>query len=183
MACTQTLVNISRQCGKVRGGIMAAYVINQDKIGSITVTDGAVTAITLAAGAEADDGDGFYTYEFRPNTANFSTAANNDDAGRAQSYTTTITMEFPKMETAKRVALQALVETEAYMVVRDNNKKYWLFGYDSPIAPSVNGDTGSTYTDNNQYTLTVTDNSLELPFEITMTEEAFEALLNENLGE
>lgn len=181
MACTQTLINIARQCGKVRGGIMTAYAINRDKIGTITVTDGAVTAITLAAGAEAVDGDGFYTYEFRPNTANFTTAGNADDSGRAQSYTSTLTFEFPKMETAKRVALQALVETEAYMVVRDNNKKYWLFGYDSSVAANVNGETGSTYTDNNQYVLTVTDNSMELPMEITMSEADFEALLNENL--
>lgn len=181
MACTQTLTAISRQCGKVRGGISKLWVVNQDKV-SITVTDGAVTAIALTA-AQPAPGDGLIEFGFRPGTATVSIAGNADDSGRNMSYTTTATFEFLKQETAKRVSLQALVETDAYLIYEDMNHKRWLLGYDSPVNSNVNGESGAGVTDANLYTLVVTDSSLELPMEISMTDSAFDAILDANLEE
>lgn len=179
MNCSATLTAIASQCGKILGGIKKFYVINREDIDTITVSQGAITAITLEN--SGTDGHGFIEFGFKRGTANVSIAGNADDSGRNNSYTTTATLEFMKQETAKRVALQAMVETDAYAVWEDNNGKRWLMGYDAAIGSNVNGETGSAFTDNNLYTLTITDNSLELPYEITMTDEAWEALLDENL--
>lgn len=178
MNCSATLTAIASQCGKILGGLKKFYVINREKVASITVSQGAITAITLE-GSSA--GDGFIEYGFKRGTANVSIAGNADDSGRNNSYTTTATLEFMKQETAKRVALQAIVETDAYAVWEDNNGKRWLMGYDAAIGSNVNGETGSAFTDNNLYTLTITDSSLELPYEITMSDEAWDALLDENM--
>lgn len=179
MNCSAVLTPIAQQCGKILGGINKFYVINREDVASITVSQGAVTSISLEN--SGSDAHGFITYGFRRNTANAVTTGNADDAGRNNSYTTVVTLEFGKQETAKRVGLQALIETDAYAIYEDNNHKRWLIGYDAPIAPNVNGETGSAYTDKNQYVLTVTDNSLELPYEVTMSDEDFDALLDENL--
>lgn len=178
MNCSATLTAIASQCGKILGGLKKFYIINRDKVDTITVTQGAVTAITLT-GSSA--GDGFIEYGFKRGTANVSIAGNADDSGRNNSYTTTATLEFMRQETSKRVALQAVVETDAYAVWEDNNGKRWLMGYDAAIGSNVNGETGSAFTDNNLYTLVITDNSLELPMEITMAESAWEDLLDANM--
>lgn len=178
MACTATLTAIACQCGKTLGGIKHFYVINRDKISAITVTSGAVTDITLVGSSR---GDGFIDYCFKKGTANVVTTGNADDAGRNNSFTTVATLEFMKQETAKRVSLQAVCETSAYAVWEDNNGKRWLMGYDDAIAANVNGETGSAYTDNNKYSLVVTDNSLEMPMEITMSDANWDAILDANL--
>lgn len=178
MNCSATLTAIASQCGKILGGLRKFYVINRDKVDTITVTQGAITAITLT-GSSA--GDGFIEYGFKRGTANVSIAGNADDSGRNNSYTTTAHLEFMKMETAKRVALQSVVETDAYAVWEDNNGKRFLMGYDSPVGSNVNGETGSVYTDNNMYSLDIQDNSLELPMEITMSESDWEDLLDANM--
>lgn len=178
MNCSATLVNIASQCGKVLGGLKKFYVINRDKVDTITVSQGAITAITLT-GSSA--GDGFIEYGFKRGTANVTIAGNADDSGRNNSYTTTAHLEFMKQETAKRVALQALVETDAYAVWEDNNGKRWLMGYDQPIAANVNGESGSAFTDNNMYSVDIQDATLELNFEITMAESDWEDLLDSNM--
>lgn len=178
MNCSATLTAIANQCGKTLGGIRRYFLINREKVESITVSEGAVTAITLAG---SNPGDGFISYGFKRGTANVVTTGNADDSGRNNSFTTVATLEFMKQETAKRVALQAIVETDAYAVWEDNNGKRWLMGYDTAIASNVNSETGSGYTEDNKYVLSITDSSLELPYEITMTDEAWEAILDENL--
>ena len=181
MNCSATLTAIAGQCGKVLGGITKFYVINRDKINPPTVSNGAITEITLNTTGTPTQGDGFIEYAFRKNTANVVTTGNADDSGRNNSFSTVATLEFSKQETAKRVGLQALIETDAYAVYEDRNHKRWLMGYDEAISANVNGESGSAPTDVNKYVLTVTDQSLELPYEVTMTDEAFEALLDENL--
>ncbi len=180
MNCSATLTAIAAQCGKTLGGIRRFFIINRDKIGAITVSEGAVTAITLAA-QNPGAGDGFIGYGFKRGTANVVTTGNADDQGRNNSFTTVATLEFMKMETAKRISLQSIVETDAYAVWEDNNGKRFLMGYDMPISSNVNAETGSGYTEDNKYVLSISDSSLELPYEITMTDSAWEAILDENL--
>lgn len=180
MNCSATLTAIAGQCGKYLGGISKFYVINRDKIGAITVSNGAITNITLSA-AEPTTGDGFIEYAFRKNTANVVTTGNADDSGRNMSFTTVATLEFGKQETAKRVGLQALIETDAYAIYEDRNHNRWMMGYDDAISANVNAETGSTPTDINKYILTVQSSDLALPLQITMSDEDFAELLDENL--
>lgn len=179
MNCSATLTPIAQQCGRVLGGISKFYVINRDDVASITVSQGAVTNITLEN--SGSDTHGFISYGFRRNTANVVVTGNADDAGRNISFTTVVTLEFAKPETAKRVSLMSFIESDCYGIYEDANHKRWLIGYDAPLQPNVNAESGSAPTDKAQYVLVCQDNSLELPYEVTMSDEAFEALLDENL--
>ena len=68
------------------------------------------------------------------------------------------------------------------VIYEDNNQKRWLLGYDNPVtATSLGGETGTAFGDANQYTIELTDNSSELPMEVTMSNTDFEALLDANL--
>ena len=72
-----------------------------------------------------------------------------------------------KMETSKRVAMVALVQSEAMAVVLDSNGKYWFLGYDNPLVVSAGtGETGTAKSDPNHYTVTLQDASVEYPYEI-----------------
>ena len=56
------------------------------------------------------------------------------------------------------------------VIVKDNNGVYWFLGYDEPVnATAGGGQTGQAKTDANQYTITLTDESHELPYEVSKT--------------
>lgn len=179
MNCSATLTAIAGTCAKVLGGVAKVWVVNRDKV-SITVSEGAITSVALTAQNPAP-GDGLIEYVFKRGSANATIAGNTDDNGRNNSFTTTLHCDFSRQETAKRVALQAIVETDAYCFYQDNNHKIWCLGYDAPVAANVTGDSGTAMTDSNIYGLDIQDTSLELPYEVTMTEQAWEAILDENI--
>ena len=181
MSCLQTLSSIATDCSSNRGGVKKIYAINVDKIGTITVTQGAVTGITLAAQAPAA-GDGFYEYAFRKGAASSTTTSEISEENGTKAFNTVLSARFARQETAKRVSLLALAGSETYVIYEENNQKRWLLGYDNPVtATSLGGETGAAFGDANQYTIELTDNSSELPMEVTMSDTDFEALLDANL--
>lgn len=81
--------------------------------------------------------------------------------------TTELSMVFSKMETAKRMAVMALALGEAMAIVEDSNGKLWFLGKDAPLtAKAGTGETGTAKADRNAYTVTLTDESLEMPYEV-----------------
>jgi hypothetical protein len=81
--------------------------------------------------------------------------------------TTELSMVFSKMETAKRMAVMALALGEAMAIVEDSNGKLWFLGKDAPLtATAGTGETGTAKADRNAYTVTLTDESLEMPYEV-----------------
>ena len=48
MACTQTLSGLARDCAPNRGGIVAVYIANHADVTGVTITDGKISAITMA---------------------------------------------------------------------------------------------------------------------------------------
>ena len=63
MACVQTLNGIATDCLPSIGGLKMVYIANYSDVTGITITDGEVTAITMASGQT------FSKYYFRRNTA------------------------------------------------------------------------------------------------------------------
>jgi hypothetical protein len=56
------------------------------------------------------------------------------------------------------------------VIVKDANGKYWYLGKDEPVNASAgDGQTGTNRGDANRYTLTLQDNSLEMPYEVDAT--------------
>ena len=164
MACSQTLAGLTRDCTPSMGGIVEVYLANRADITAVTVTSGVITAITK------DTGKKFYKYTFARNTGSLSSNYTIDDTTGAKFVVSDLLMVFNRMETAKRLEISALAQAELVAVVGDANGKYWYLGYDEPLVISAgDGLTGTARSDRNGYSITLQDNSAEMPMEVDST--------------
>ena len=101
MACQSVTFNgIQGACAINRGGIKKVYIANRSDVASVTVdpATGLITAITMAGDAK------FATWEFRPGTGSFSTAADSTDTAIGNyGMTATVALQFTKAEATKRL--------------------------------------------------------------------------------
>lgn len=161
MSCSQTLAGIARDCVANIGGIKRVLLANQSDVSTITVTSDKVSAITMAASKT------FKEYLFRPGTGSMSSNYQVNAENGVAYVQTDLVMVFNRMETTKRVEIVALAQADLYAIVEDMNGKYWLLGYDEPLVISAgDGLTGTARTDRNGYSITLQDNSKELPYEV-----------------
>lgn len=164
MACKSfALSGTALPCKNNMGGIKEVYIAKQADVTNVELTaeESQIMAITMAADAK------FKTYKFRPNTASMTSTASSDDAIGNFSVGTELNLQFSKMETSKRLEIMALCLENVVVMVRDFNDKYWYLGYDFPVsATAATGVTGTSRTDLNGYTVTLTDTSAEFPYEV-----------------
>lgn len=167
MACSSiTLAGIGLGCKDQMGGIKEVYIAKEDDITEVTLDSekAAIDGITMNAEAK------FKTYKFRKGTSSFTSTMTTDEAAGTLSVSTVLSMQFTKMETAKRLEIMALCMDNVKCVVLDSNGKYWFLGYDYPVtATSATGVTGTNFTDFGGYTIELTDNSKEFPYELSDT--------------
>ena len=161
MACTQTLSGLARDCKPSKGGVRNVYMANKADVASLTLTDSKISGITMETNKK------FKAYAFAPQTASMNSDYQiNQDNGTSY-VLTQLVMIFNRMETAKRLEVVALAQAEVVAIVEDNNGVYWYLGYDEGMLLSAgNGATGTARADRNGYTVTLDDNSDELPHEI-----------------
>ena len=160
MACIPTVFNgVALDCGNV-GGIRTLYIADVLDVTSMVVTAGAVSAITMNTTKK------FKKFEFRKGNAIFvSSGSRNDQAGT--NFVTTVTSAtFNHMETAKRKEMQGLATANTYVIAVDENGKNWFIGHNSYNSGTVNGQTGSVMGDANNYAVTLTAITAELPMEV-----------------
>lgn len=175
--CSNTLTSIGTSCSSQMGGIKVAYIINKNNISAITVAENVISAITTVTPSGSETPEKFHTYAFRKQSSSMTSTYTVDDTNGVKYITTELTLNFAKQETAKRVSIMALLNCESVAIVEDNNGKRWFLGYDNPVtATAATAETGTAYGDANQYSVTLSDMSLELPYEVVMTDEAFAAL-------
>lgn len=164
MPCNQTLNGLVRDCQPSMGGIVEAHAINKEYIEKITAEEGIVKAITLTSGEK------FKSYYFNRNTGSMTSNYTLDPATGVRYVTTDLSLQFNRMETAKRVEVTALAQNELALIVKDANGKYWLLGKDEPVmATAGEGVTGTARGDRNGYGITLQDTSLEMPYEVDAT--------------
>ena len=164
MACSQTLAGIARDCAANMGGVKAVYLANSGDVASVTVTSGAITAITMEASKK------FYKYEFQPNTASLSSNYAVNAENGTKYVETDLVMVFNRMETAKRLEVTAMAQGALVAIVEDNNGKMWYLGYEEPIYLNAgDGLTGTNRADRNGYSVTLHDTTIEMPMEFTGT--------------
>ena len=71
------------------------------------------------------------------------------------------------MQTQARIEITALALGDLACIVKDANGKYWYLGKDEPVnASASDGQTGTSRSDANRYTITLQDNSQEMPYEV-----------------
>lgn len=161
MSCTVTLSSISTNCESIMGGIDVVYAINYADIDAIALTTGVITTITPATGKH------FVSYEFRKQTGSLTCTYNVDDTAGVKYVAGELALRFAKMETEKRTSFQALCNGELAVIVKDTNGKYWYLGYNRPVTMTAGtGETGTNFTDPNQYTITLSSMDNEMPYEV-----------------
>ena len=161
MACSQTLAGIARDCATNMGGIVEVLLANKGDVTAVTVTSSKVTAITMAASAH------FYKYQFAPETSSMSSNWQVNAQNGTKYVQTDLQMIFNRMETTKRVEILAMAQGDLVAIVKDANGLYWYLGLDEPLQLSTgDGLSGTARADRNGYSVTLQDNSLELPTEI-----------------
>ena len=160
MSCNVTLTGIALDCGTNLSGIKAIYLANDASVGNVTVSEEQITAIDASAGT-------FYEYIPAKNTGSLTKTLTKDESTGVMYYTNEVVAQFNKMETPKRKEISNIDRGRFKAVVLDSNGKYWFLGYDNYVSASaVTGQTGAGLDDGNFYTLTLTDISAELPYEV-----------------
>lgn len=164
MACNQTLSGLVKDCSSSMGGITDVLLANREDVSAVTAEAGKVTEITMASTAK------FKRYTFARNTGSMTSTYTIDQASGVRYVTTDLLLQFNRMETAKRVEISALAVNDLVAIVKDANGIYWYLGYDEPVNASAgDGQTGTARGDANRYTITLQDNSKEMPMEVDST--------------
>ena len=150
-----------KDCATSMGGIVEVYLANFADITGVTVTSDSISAIQKATGAK------FAKYEFARNTGSLSSNYTVDNSTGAKYVVSDLLLVFNRMDTAKRIEISALAQGDLVAVVKDANGKYWYLGKDEPISISAgDGLTGTARGDRNGYSITLQDNSAEMPYEV-----------------
>lgn len=159
MACSSyTLSGIAVGCKDSIGGIKKAWFAPYGV---------SVTVETDVLKIASEDIASFKAYNFRKATGSMTSTLNTSETA-GNSFTTEVTLQFLKQETSKRLEIMGLLMNELVGVIKDGNNKYWYIGYDYPVEGSAGtAETGTAMTDLNGYNITITDNSIALPYEIT----------------
>lgn len=165
MACTSiTLNGVALDCGNV-GGLKKVYIAPIDAVTGVTIdSTSGVTAIYMT-GTKT-----FKEFSFRRGNANFVSTGNRDDAAGTYFVETVLTMQFNKMEYAKRNEMVSLVSAPCYIIAQDNNNLYWMIGYGGTdgyyASNNVTAQSGAQLAEGNFYTLTATAQTPSLPYEV-----------------
>lgn len=161
MSCTQTLSGLSRDCSANMGGILEVLIANHDDVSSVDVGEGIISGITMVSNAK------FKKYYFAKNTGSLTSTYNLNRESGVRYVTSDLVLQFNRMETAKRVEMTALALGDLAVIVKDANGKYWYLGKDEPVTASTgDGNTGTARGDANRYSITLQDESLEMPYEV-----------------
>lgn len=161
MPCTQTLSGLAKDCSANMGGIVEALIANFDDVSNVVVTDGVISTITMAASAK------FKRYAFAKNTGSLTSTYTLDPASGVKYVTSDLLLQFNRMQTRARVEVTALALGDLVVIVKDANGKYWYLGKDEPVNASAgDGQTGTARADANRYTITLQDESQEMPYEV-----------------
>ena len=173
MSCNSlTLKGYNASCDTSKGGIQEVYLIEYDQVSSVTVsattagtntgaTSDYITAIALSGTSK------FKTYKFRKETASMTSNLTVDNANGLNYVATELTMLFTRMEAVKRLEVVNMSMGEVAAIVLDSNGHYWYLGYNEGVTASAGaGQTGQAKSDGNYYSVTLTDNSDEFPYEV-----------------
>ena len=163
MGCAKTLTGMGLDCRESVGGIKEVYILGDRSEVKVTVTQDAITGITLDAGS-----DKFLPYKFRKQTGSMVSTINTSEENGTTFVQTDVNLVFHKMEAKKRLEISALMVGDCAMLVKDGNNKYWYLGYDEPVTLTAGtAGTGTAKGDKNGYDLTLTDLSNSLPYEVS----------------
>lgn len=166
MACNSyTLSGLNTACKESSfGGIKEVLIAPYEYVSSVTVATGTSLLTPVMSGSSK-----FAQYKLLKSTGGLTSTLNTSETS-ASYFTNEVTLQFMKMETAKRNEIMALMLSACAVIVLDSNGKYWYLGKDNYVECSAgSAQTGTATSDSNHYELTLTDTSAELPYEVDPT--------------
>lgn len=164
MACLSdlTLKGITYSCEANLAGIKEIYLGYRE---DFTVEKSTATKSVILGGVE---GAKLYKYTFAKKTGSMTSTLTKDETNGIRYYTTTINLQFNKMEGAKHLEIEAMAAEQLIAIVVDNNGKSWLVGEDSYVsADSTTAQTGQGFDELNGYQISMSSESAFLPNEVT----------------
>ena len=175
MACTTYLTGFSTSCGSNLPSIKKLYIgtfesanftyTYQQNSESQDVLDAdgnkiieAVSGATLNSGA-----DKWVEFQFRKNSSSMDTEMTVNDNG-SHYYTNSATCTFARIDNSKRLSLESVSSGECTMIIVDSNNQTWLIGAENPVSlTTLTGSTGTSISDNNQYSVTLSSQEAHMP--------------------
>lgn len=148
MACSTTLSGILRDCEANAGGIKEILLATRDDVTAVTLdsTGEKVSAITMATSKK------FKAFYFKQGQASMTQTPQFNEAGDYAGEEIVVSANFAKMDSTKRLQMNAISVAELYGIVRDANDIYWLVGYDFPLLRNGGESaTGANKTDFNHF--------------------------------
>ena len=174
---TYALGGISRDtgCKAGVGGIMTLYLIDADKVDITlpTVEEGTpATGELKVTTIKNKTGSKWYEYSFNPNTGSMTSTFETDETRSYNVFTTEVALQFMGQDSSKRMQIMAMCMNQTVAVVRDANGKYWLLGGNGKVvqASAATAVTGVGAKEFNGYTVTLSVEDTQLPYEIPDTE-------------
>lgn len=171
MGCRTLQPILNDPCSGNQGGIRTTVWIGEKDNIEITKTyhdqqaEDYVTAITVAKKSTVT-GPAVTKYQFRKQISGLTSEMTVDDPNGVFFVTSNLDLVFAKQEATKRMSMMSLfLNGNMFAIVQDQNGNYHFLGLDNPVTATAGGaQTGVASTDANQYNVTLSDISNELPF-------------------
>ena len=172
MACSTLSTGIQFcLCDKSMGGIAEVYLANRDDVDIDGVdasidADGLIKDIPLIPSTASITHYKFFKFQIRKNTGSMTSTLNVDE-NTGSSVSTDLVLDWRAMDYQKRKAMSAFLQGEFVAIVVDANKNKWFLGLNLAVSASAGtGETGTTNTDANHYSITLNDVSNDWPHQI-----------------
>ena len=166
MACSNITKMAFDLCEGSVGGIRTVYLADWKRAVAKIGDDGKnVESFAPATGETIE----WHEYKFRKNTSSLTSTLNVQDDGSSM-IGTDLVMQFSRMDTDKRLAINAMTYADVMAVVVDSNGTAFFLGNTNPLYVSAGeGVTGQNRTDSNHYSLTLHDDDADYPYTLTQT--------------
>lgn len=161
MACSTTLAGIARDCAVNAGGILRVLIASYVDVASLTETSNVITTITMETSKK------FYEFYQKKGVASYTGTPSFNEDGDYTGEDGTLALVFSRMDTTKRMQVDALSKQDLAVIFEDANHTWWYLGKDNPVTRS-GGDTttGTAQTDRNGYAVELHSNDLSSPTEV-----------------
>ncbi len=161
MACALT-TGFTLDCRNSNGGIEAVYFTELENQNTLTATGTVIEAFTLNTGKQ------FFKYDLRKKTSIFEQNIQVNNENGTVFYEQTLSVKLDKLETTKRNEILLLAQNNLFVIIKDNNGKYWLMGQTrGALLNGGKGTTGTAYGDMSGFELTFMGEEPELSKEVT----------------
>ena len=164
MACNKLTGFTQDSCLGNIGGIKRVWLAEYVDGAAETATTSGITSVTGFT-----TGITWQEFPLKKNSAQATSEYQIGDGGSVF-VQTTLEMNFNRQDANKRMAMVSLAGNELMAVYEDANGNRWFLGKDNPVSISAGGgETGTQKTDVNKYSVSLQDDSMELPLPVANT--------------